>query len=630
MQAIFKEAENGQLQQVKKILSAYPTAVTAKNIKDRTALHLSAASGHTDIVSELLAQGAKHDVHDKDGSWPVHLAAENGHEGCVFELLNGAGRRLAVRARRNDGCTPLHLAAKNIHIGVMGCLMEYGAKADVKDKTGVTPLDLAQGHEEMLQLLVQRAPLHRQNLSLPTGQSQRRPASAALTSSTSKEGMLDPSSHQEVGQDLTKSRIAANQRSIAIAQAASSTQRGAAACSRTPGMISQSGEGSSFQSMSTLSIDKILESQASDITALKQLLSQAEDRIIGIEAEAVRQGLKATDQIQAAQAVAETQARHMEEMSDRLRLQEQRFKIVSARLDQVSEEAQAICVVQAGFDKTMQQNVNARETHRLAVDASLQDIQKRLSLVAAQAQSALDEAQQHSHYKTEKGDIPSDQAWQAQLGLIVQQLHQLVASSASRQDMEELKSQLQQQVSESTAASSELRSRFEQIQQTSSSLNTSLIDLQTKVVTLLSWQEGLSATHSQQTLTLDPGQKLRVASSSEEAATHAAWSTPPGSARKASSLQTDQASPFVQRLEFQNSMQRVEERVREATAKEAAAKNLRQQALDIEEWRIERERKDKATDESMRALEADVEQSKLKIGYLEGLVQDLQQQGMPR
>jgi hypothetical protein len=33
MQAVFKEAENGQLQQVKKILSAYPTAVSAKTIK---------------------------------------------------------------------------------------------------------------------------------------------------------------------------------------------------------------------------------------------------------------------------------------------------------------------------------------------------------------------------------------------------------------------------------------------------------------------------------------------------------------------------------------------------------------------------------------------------------------------
>jgi hypothetical protein len=39
--------------------------------------------------------------------------------------------------------------------------------------------------------------------------------------------------------------------------------------------------------------------------------------------------------------------------------------------------------------------------------------------------------------------------------------------------------------------------------------------------------------------------------------------------------------------------------------------------LDIEEWRIERERKDKASEDAMRDMEADIEQSKLKVSYVE-------------
>ena len=52
-------------------------------------------------------QGAPCDAPDRDAAWPLHLAAEGGHEAVVYELLSGPGRRLGVKAKRSDGATPL-------------------------------------------------------------------------------------------------------------------------------------------------------------------------------------------------------------------------------------------------------------------------------------------------------------------------------------------------------------------------------------------------------------------------------------------------------------------------------------------------------------------------------------------
>ncbi len=97
--ALCREAEAGNLAAVVKLLASYPTAVNAKGgnkvtvnapcvdphetnaciriSQDRSPLHLAAAAGHAGVVSELLLRDALYDAEDKDGSVPLHLAAEH-------------------------------------------------------------------------------------------------------------------------------------------------------------------------------------------------------------------------------------------------------------------------------------------------------------------------------------------------------------------------------------------------------------------------------------------------------------------------------------------------------------------------------------------------------------------------
>lgn len=60
-------------------------------------------------------------------------------------------------------------------------------------------------------------------------------------------------------------------------------------------------------------------------------------------------------------------------------------------------------------------------------------------------------------------------------------------------------------------------------------------------------------------------------------------------------------------------MQRVEERVREAAAKEASAKRWNQMALEADEWRSHRELKEKETERAIQAIEEELERANLKV-----------------
>jgi hypothetical protein len=63
-------------------------------------------------------------------------------------------------------------------------------------------------------------------------------------------------------------------------------------------------------------------------------------------------------------------------------------------------------------------------------------------------------------------------------------------------------------------------------------------------------------------------------------------------------------------------MLRVEERVREAAAKEASAKKWNKEAIEAEEWRSHREVKERETDRAIRVIEEELEEAKLKVWRL--------------
>lgn len=127
-------------------------------------LRRHAQFGDGDALLELLSYGANPCSTDNYGLTALHLAVWNGHLRCVQILCaNEVGRgpqgnrMRCVDMATATGATPLHLAA------IDGCdapnvikmLIECGARVDLKDNHGDTPLDvaIASGRQEVIDAL---------------------------------------------------------------------------------------------------------------------------------------------------------------------------------------------------------------------------------------------------------------------------------------------------------------------------------------------------------------------------------------------------------------------------------------------------------------------------------------------
>jgi uncharacterized protein len=122
-----------------------------------TPLLRAAKAGDTEVVKLLLAKGADVKLTTKFGMTPVMAAAGLGtkeedttgrkktEEEAIasIELCLHAGAD--VNTLDNQGDTALHGAAQKGYDQVVQFLVDHGAKMDVKDKRGRTPLDAAMG-----------------------------------------------------------------------------------------------------------------------------------------------------------------------------------------------------------------------------------------------------------------------------------------------------------------------------------------------------------------------------------------------------------------------------------------------------------------------------------------------------
>ncbi|MGA9772939.1 MAG: ankyrin repeat domain-containing protein [Blastocatellia bacterium] len=117
-----------------------------------SALMYAAKDGHTDIVRELLAAGAKLNAKDNDGDTPLMYAAIDNRVEIVKDLLTAGAE---VNAKNNLGTTPLIAAAIRGRSEPVKALLAAGADYQVKDNTGKTALMYAEaeGHAEVVQML---------------------------------------------------------------------------------------------------------------------------------------------------------------------------------------------------------------------------------------------------------------------------------------------------------------------------------------------------------------------------------------------------------------------------------------------------------------------------------------------
>lgn len=101
----------------RKLPKVNPRANTATE-DGRTALHIAAEKGYTDIVKKLLSEGANPDAKTTDGKTPLLLATEGGHKKIV-ELLLAAKKSAVKAARPAPGEVTIDLISA-VHIGDAG------------------------------------------------------------------------------------------------------------------------------------------------------------------------------------------------------------------------------------------------------------------------------------------------------------------------------------------------------------------------------------------------------------------------------------------------------------------------------------------------------------------------------
>jgi hypothetical protein len=113
-----------------------------KNENGDTALAMAVGNNQDDIALDLIKAGAKLDVLTReDGSNLVFRAASANSEKALAVLLKKDPSQ--VNAPNKKGETALHEAARYGSVKTLKTLLKAGAKKDLKNQAGKTPLDLA-------------------------------------------------------------------------------------------------------------------------------------------------------------------------------------------------------------------------------------------------------------------------------------------------------------------------------------------------------------------------------------------------------------------------------------------------------------------------------------------------------
>lgn len=115
------------------------------------ALHFAVYCGRwTDTINKILSSGVNINSKDNKGQTALFYIVKGGSlsdpQKKVFDLLLSKNIDLNA-AETKSGNTILHIAAKGYDVNIVKTLVEKGAKVDVKNKKGQTPLDLAKNKQ---------------------------------------------------------------------------------------------------------------------------------------------------------------------------------------------------------------------------------------------------------------------------------------------------------------------------------------------------------------------------------------------------------------------------------------------------------------------------------------------------
>ena len=114
------------------------------------------------MVRLLICEGADLSKHNAVGDSSLHLAAQNERADIVEILLNNEADPNV--ANLFFKYTPLHIAVEHGDLHMAELLVSHGARIDIGDEDGYTPLDYAEreGNVKMISFLKIRPPVQTQ------------------------------------------------------------------------------------------------------------------------------------------------------------------------------------------------------------------------------------------------------------------------------------------------------------------------------------------------------------------------------------------------------------------------------------------------------------------------------------
>ncbi|KAL7809400.1 ankyrin repeat-containing domain protein [Trichoderma aethiopicum] len=163
---LYLAAEASQVEVVRMLLAA--NAKFMANHQGRTPLHVAALEGSVPIIRALLLgydserEAEFVSMVDNDGKTAIHLAAERGHSDVIEELLEHSRLRHAAVIDKQDqeDRTALFLASANGHLDVVRQLIRAGSIIYRTDKDRHMAIHLAArgGHLDVVRLLLDQLP----------------------------------------------------------------------------------------------------------------------------------------------------------------------------------------------------------------------------------------------------------------------------------------------------------------------------------------------------------------------------------------------------------------------------------------------------------------------------------------
>lgn len=127
--------------------------VNQRDISGQTALHHAAKCGHAGFIRDLIICGANPTICDFNLIPPLFYAVEHKHLDCIYALTKNT-KYVNIIGPGNR--TALHLAALMGYAEGIALLIKKGARLNIRDEEGKTPLFYAKfcGHKTCVEILI--------------------------------------------------------------------------------------------------------------------------------------------------------------------------------------------------------------------------------------------------------------------------------------------------------------------------------------------------------------------------------------------------------------------------------------------------------------------------------------------